>query len=84
MFTVDSSEEVSVAIVRPSNNKIKRTGEAIHSIRTILLPAADLERSKNPRMDGRYIVQSLNLGQSNFGSKRTFFATEFFGCSYSN
>ncbi len=62
MFTVDSSEEVAVAIVRPSNNKIQRTGEAIHSIRTILLPSADLERSKNPRLEGRRLVLSLNFG----------------------
>lgn len=45
VFTVDSSEEVAVAIVRPSNNKIQRMGAAIHYIRTMLLPPADHERS---------------------------------------
>jgi hypothetical protein len=45
VFTADSSEEFAVAIVRSSNNKIQRTGAAIHCIRTILLPAADPEPS---------------------------------------
>lgn len=43
MFTVHSSEDVAVAIVRPSNNKIQRTGAAIYCIRAILLSGADLE-----------------------------------------
>lgn len=46
-FTVASSKDAAVPTVRPSNNKIQRTGALIHCIRAIELPAADLERSKD-------------------------------------
>lgn len=43
-----SFKEIAVVICRPSNNKIQRTGAAIHSLHTMLVPAADLERSIVP------------------------------------